>query len=136
MFLLVAMVFTACGNKMEERVEKTFDSGKPQYVRYYQKEKGEESCVKEIEYYESGQVKMEGALKDGHREGRWIAYFENGKVQSEGFFKDGLRSDAAKVFYENGNKYMEGFYKEGKHCGQWKYYDESGNLLREVDYGE
>ena len=94
------------------------------------------SYVKEIEYYESGQVKMEGGMKDGKMEGEWTSYFPDGRVQSHGFFENGERTGAAQVFYANGNKYEEGNYKNGKHCGKWKFYDEQGTLLKEVDFGE
>lgn len=128
------MLFLAsCSAQLTEKVEVSFPSGKPQVVRYYDKH---DNCVKESEYYETGQVKMEGGMKDGKMEGKWKAYFPDGRVQSIGFFSNGLRTGEATVWQENGNLYQEGFYKEGKHCGKWKFYDEQGNLLKEVDFGE
>ena len=91
---------------------------------------------KEIEYYETGQVKMEGAMKDGQREGVWTAYFPDGRPQSIADFKAGKMNGTSKVYWENGNLRWEGFYKEDRRFGKWKYYDEQGNLLNEVDYGE
>ena len=101
-----------------------------------EKEVANDNCVKETEYYESGQVKMEGGMKDGKMEGEWTSYFADGRVQSHGFFENGERTGAAQVFYPNGNKYEEGYYTKGKHSGKWKFYDEQGNLLKEVDFGE
>jgi antitoxin component YwqK of YwqJK toxin-antitoxin module len=40
------------------------------------------------EYYENGQLKVRGALKDGNWEGLFEAYWEDGKVWSKGVFKD------------------------------------------------
>ena len=128
------MLFLAsCTAQLTEKVMVSYPNGQPQVVRYFDKHN---NCVKESEYYESGQVKMEGGMKDGKMEGEWTAYFIDGRVQSHGFFKDGKRTGAAQVFYSNGNKYEEGSYKEGKHIGYWKFYDEQGNLIKEVDYGE
>ena len=134
-FLLLVMAFAlaSCSAQLTEKVEATFPDGKPMVVRYYDKH---DQCVKETEYYESGQVKMEGGLKDGKMEGEWTAYFIDGRVQSHGFFENGKRTGAAQVFYDNGNKYEEGYYKEGKHVGKWKFYNEQGTLIKEVDFGE
>ena len=128
----MTLILTACGTKLTEEVQTSYDNGQPKYVKYFTK--GGE-CVKEAEFYEDGTVKMEGAMRDGHREGEWKAFFPDGKPQSIGSFKDGLRSGSSVVYYETGNKMMEGQYSEGKHVGVWKYYEETGNLLKEVDYG-
>lgn len=129
----MAFALASCSAQLTEKVESTFPDGKPKVVHYYDKHN---QCVKETEYYSSGQVKMEGGMKDGKMDGEWTAYFIDGRVQSHGFFKDGKRTGAAQVFYSNGNKYEEGFYKEGKHVGHWKFYDEQGTLINEVDFDE
>lgn len=132
--ILSTMLFLAsCSAQLTEKVEAKFPNGQPRLVHYYDKH---DQCVKETEYYETGQVKMEGGMKDGKMDGDWTAFFPDGRVQSHGTFKDGERTGAAQVFYANGNKYQEGFYKNGKHCGKWKFYDEQGILIKEVDYGE
>ena len=128
---LIVVSFSACHN-LTEKIEVRFPNGKPQIVRYYDKS---DVLVKEVEYYDTGQVKMEGGMKDGQREGLWKAYFPDGRPQSIGYFANGLRTGQATVYQVNGNLYEEGFYKEGKHCGKWKFYDEQGDLLKEVDFG-
>lgn len=133
LLLSLALALASCQSKLTEKVEVLFPSGKPQIVQMLNKSG---DCVKWTEYYESGQVKMEGAMKGGQREGEWKSFFEDGRPQSTGFFKAGLRTGVAKVYWYNGNLREEGFYKEGKHCGKWRYYDEQGNFLREDDYGE
>ena len=135
LFILTSLflLLTSCSAQLTEKVEVKFPNGQPKIVRYF--DKGDK-CVKETEYYESGQVKMEGGMKDGEMEGEWKAYFPDGRVQSIGTFVNGLRTGRATVWQENGNLLQEGFYKEGQHCGKWKFYDEQGNLLKEVDYGE
>ena len=133
MLLAVAFAFAACSTQLEEKVVETYPDGKTQKTQFFNK-KG--TCVKEVELYETGQVKMEGGMKGEKREGEWKAYFPDGRVQSEGTFVDGLRTGKATVWQANGNLLQEGFYKEGKHVGKWKYYDEMGDLVKEVDYGE
>ena len=134
-FLLfsLALAMACCGQKLTEKVEASFPNGQPQYVSMVNKS-GE--CVRWIEYYESGQVKMEGGMKDGKREGEWKAHFPDGRMQSIGIFENDQRTGAATVWQENGNLLQEGFYKNGTHCGKWKYYDEQGYVIKEVDYGE
>jgi len=133
LFLSMVSVLTACQPKLVEKVEASHPNGQPKYVQMLDKSG---DCVQWIEYYETGQVKMEGAMKDGEREGEWKSFFPDGRTQSTGFFKAGLRTGAAKVYWYNGNLREEGSYKEGQHCGKWRYYDEQGNFLRENDYGE
>lgn len=132
-FLLLTLALASCNANMTEKVEATYSNGKPRVVRCYDKHA---QCMKEIEYYETGQVKMEGGMKNGKMEGEWTAYFPDGRVQSHGFFEDGKRTGAATVYFNNGNLMSEGFYTDGKHSGHWKWYDEQGNLLREEDYPE
>ena len=133
MLLAVAFAFAACSTQLDEKVVETYPDGKTQKTQFFNK-KG--VCVKEVELYETGQVKMEGGMKGEKREGEWKAYFPDGRVQSEGTFVDGLRTGKATVWQANGNLLQEGYYKEGKHVGKWKYYDEMGDLFKEVDYGE
>ena len=135
LFLLFAMAlaFASCTAKLTEEVVETYPDGKVQRTQFFNR-KG--TCVKEVELYETGQVKMEGGMKGNKREGEWKAYFPDGRVQSIGTFVNGLRTGQATVWQENGNLLQEGSYKDGRHVGKWKYYDEQGNLLKEVDYGE
>lgn len=132
LFFIVMSALCACQPKLIEKVEANYPNGQPQKVKILNKTG---DCVKEIEYYESGQVKMEGPMKDGLREGEWKSFFEDGRTQSMGYFTAGKRTGVAKVYWYNGNLREEGFYQEGKHCGKWRYYDEMGNFLREDDYG-
>ena len=133
LFFAVMFAIASCTAQLTEKVVETYPDGKTSKMQYFDKQG---VCVKEVEYYESGQVKMEGGMKGEKREGEWKAYFPDGRVQSIGTFVDGLRTGVATVWQENGNLLQEGFYKEGRHCGKWKFYDEQGDLIKEVDYGE
>lgn len=133
LLLTISLCFACCSAQLTEKVEVRYPNGQPELILMLNKS-GE--CVKKIEYYDSGQVKMEGGMKNGQREGEWTAYFPDGRVQSHGFYKNGVRTGAATVYRSNGNLLSEGFYKEGKHSGHWKWYDEQGNLIREENYPE
>lgn len=133
LFLAVVFAFASCTTKLTEKVVETYPDGKTLKTQFFDR-KGD--CVKEVELYETGQVRMEGTMKGEKRDGEWKAYFPDGRVQSVGTFVNGLRTGQATVWQENGNLLQEGFYKEGRHVGKWKFYDEQGNLLKEVDYGE
>ena len=133
LFFAVMFAMVSCTAQLTEKVVETYPDGKTLKTQYFDKQG---VCVKEVEYYESGQVKMEGGMKGEKREGEWKAYFPDGRVQSIGTFVNGLRTGVATVWQENGNLLQEGFYKEGRHCGKWKFYDEQGDIIKEVDYGE
>jgi len=132
--LLISLAFLMCncGQKLTEKVTESFPNGQPQYVKILDRSG---NCVKEIEYYETGQIKMEGSIQNNRREGEWKAYYLDGRPQSIGFFKAGEMDGVSKVYWENGNLRWEGSYKADKRCGKWKYYDEQGFLTKEADYG-
>ena len=133
LLLVTALMLGSCSAQLTEKVVEKYPNGQPQVVQYID---SNDNCVREAEYYETGQVKMEGGMKNGLREGEWTAYFPDGRMQSKGSFSNGQRTGEATVWQENGNLLQEGFYKNGKHCGKWKFYDEQGDLVKEVDYGE
>ena len=132
-FFFLAFLMLACGDGLREEVVATFDNGQASLARVYNRDN---QWVRELYYYESGQLRMEGAIRDGQRDGEWISYFPDGKVQSRGFFEKGKRTGKATIYHENGNLYIEGYYKDGEKTGLWIYYDEQGYETSRVDLGE
>lgn len=127
------LILVGCGNpRLTEKVVSTYDNGQPSKV-YYLNHDGQ--CVREVHYYESGLLKMEGMVENDLRNGEWISYFPDGKVQSSGFFKDGLRVGKALVYYENGHLWMDGYYTDDHKCGEWIFYDEQGYETGRTNYG-
>ena len=120
-FLFIALI--SCKDQLKEEVVQTYDNGQPASLHYVNKKN---ECVREVQYYENGIVKMEGGMKHAKRSGEWKSYFPDGKVQSTGFFEDGIRTGEASVYHENGNIYMRGQYKKGRKNGEWIFYDEQG----------
>ena len=127
------MMMASCTPSLTEQVESRFPSGQARMVKMLDKSG---NCVEEIEYYESGQVKMQGRLAGGLREGEWKAYFLDGRTQSIDNFKQGKLDGVTQVYWDNGNLRWEGRYKNEQRCGKWRFYNEQGHLLKETDYGE
>ena len=101
-FLFIALI--SCKDQLKEEVVQTYDNGQPASLHYVNKKN---ECVREVQYYENGIVKMEGGMKNDKRSGEWKSYFPDGKVQSTGFFEDGIRTGEASVYHENGNIYKK-----------------------------
>jgi antitoxin component YwqK of YwqJK toxin-antitoxin module len=133
LILLVSMsfLFLSCGDNLIEKVEETYPSNKPKAVSFYKLVDGKEMKVQEKEYYENGQLRMGGEIKDGEKTGVWEAYFEDGTLWSKGEFVNGLRTGYGENYYPNGKMREEGEYKDGKQVGKWKYYNEQGILVEE-----
>lgn len=105
------------------RVVEVGEDGHPMTVIYY---KGSEQHVRQ--YYTTMQVRCEGQMVDGLREGRWVFYHPNGNVQSECTYVQGHEEGPYRVYREDGKPYYLGHYKEGKPVGTWEFYDGDGNL--------
>jgi uncharacterized protein len=129
---LIALL-SGCMKKPFEVVEESFPSGKPKTVKFY-KNDTKEILLKEINFYEDGAKKMEGAYENGERSGTWSYWYPDGKLWSQGVYKDGKENGLKTVWHSNGQKYYEGNSKDDKRTGIWKFWDEKGNLLKEVDY--
>lgn len=131
-FFVFALLLVSCGGNMKEKVITTYKNGQPAKVYYFDREG---RWVREVDYYESGALMMEGPIADDVRNGEWTAYFPDGKVQSIGVFKDGLSEGKSQIFHENGNLWMDGSYKKDQKCGEWVFYDEQGYEMNRVNYG-
>ncbi len=80
------------------------------------------------EYYQKGDLKAEGWIKNGIKEGYWKFYHPNGKLAEKGHYRRGHR-DAYWYFYrENGIPKQAGHYKKGKMADWWLFFDSHGNV--------
>lgn len=129
----MVLLLASCGNKtLTEKVMKTHENGQPSLVYYYDRDG---RWVREVDYYETGALLMEGPVENDLRTGAWTSYFPDGKVQSTGFYENGLRTGKAEIYYENGHLWMDGWYHEDQKCGEWIIYDEQSYELGRVNYG-
>ena len=100
------------------------------------KEFSEEGTVTNARIFKDGYVIAEGIM-DGRNleQGIWKEYHTNGQLKSQGAYKDGKRIDDWVFYHPNGKVEQKGKYdKRGRAQGQWKWFYESGNLLREEMY--
>ncbi|MEO1496536.1 MAG: toxin-antitoxin system YwqK family antitoxin [Planctomycetota bacterium] len=87
------------------------------------------------EYFENGQVFVEGQYEAGKPTGTWKYYYPNGQIAKELSYKRGQPEGAFKVFNEEGKLVAEREYTAGKRTGKWSYYlPETEQLLREERY--
>jgi len=132
--LLPFLTIAGCHWGTNREIEQKYPDGTPKVEKYYTYNKGKKELVKEIQYFENRQKKMEGTYFKNLRNGKWTAWYKNGKVWSEGYFKDGLSEGVRTVYYENGKKYMVGAYARDQKVGTWQFYDNTGKLLKEVNF--
>lgn len=134
-FLLVGLlVFTFCGsNKEFEKTESSFKDGSPKVVKFYA-DKEFTKLIREVQYYPSGQKRIEGSYKNGEREGLWQAWYTDGTIWSEGEYKNGIENGIRKTYHPNGQVFYEGTMDNGERAGSWKFFKENGELEKEVNY--
>jgi len=130
----VALIFSGCKEKLVKENLTTWPDGSPRKVAFYRVTGDKKDKVREINYYQSGKIEMEGEFAGGKKDGAWTSWFENGKKQSEGYFKNDMRNGKSVVWRENGFKYYEGTYSLGKLHGTWVTYDTDGTRLTETEY--
>lgn len=127
----IIITLVSCSEPLVEKIEATYPNNKPKAISYFKPIDGKEVKVQEKLFYENGNVKMEGEIKDGKRIGMWKSYYEDGSLWSKGEFVNGERNGYGENYYPNGKMREEGDYKDGKQVGKWKYYNEHGVLVEE-----
>ncbi|MBQ8703713.1 MAG: hypothetical protein IJ524_05010 [Bacteroidales bacterium] len=111
------------------RVVEISEDGHPMTVVYYS---GNQQHW--LQYFSSMQLRSEGTMVDGQREGRWVFYHPNGLLQCEATFVGGKEEGAYRVFRDNGAPYYIGQYSGGVPTGVWEVYDQEGNLVEKTEY--
>lgn len=132
-FLWLLIIIHACQRGQVEVIHETYKSGSPKIIRYYENE-NDSIPVREIHYYENGQLKLKGEYESGKRTGTWTFWYQNGNIWSTGEYTKGLEHGKKTVYHENGKKYYEGTLHMGKRTGVWKFWDEEGKLIKSVNY--
>jgi len=106
------------------------------------------------DYYDSGELKVEGQYKNKKRVGAWKSYYKNGQISKLYSYKNGKRNKINTSYYKDGivksktekigDEYIgTGFYKSGKlkykrqvETGYYNGYFESGAIKTEANYLE
>ena len=107
--LIILLLIVGCSKEPEpkpinleilegKKIMVVVDGEVGELVVYYTKDTNEPYTGAVFELYENGEKSVEGYLKDGKEDGKWISYSENGKIRTETNKKDGLR---VKITYYN-----------------------------------
>ena len=65
-------------------------------------------------------------MVNGNKTGIYKSYFESGQIQVDGHVKNGILHGYCIHYNDEGEKLKEGEYNEGKSIGVWKEYDGIG----------
>ncbi|PID95540.1 MAG: hypothetical protein CSA94_01085 [Bacteroidetes bacterium] len=117
----IILLFSSCKDKIVEENFSTFKNGNKQVVRIYKISKGEKTLIGEKQYYETGELKIEGTYDNNKRHGVWKSYYKNGNLWSKGTYIQGIENGEKVVNYENGDLYYKGEVLNDKRVGKWKF---------------
>lgn len=86
--------------------------------------------------YANGQKAIEGAYKDGKKDGLWTEWYENGQKMSEGHFKKGMEEGVWTEWHENGQKARQVRFDQGKEEGFRSAWYDNGQQSEENHFKE
>ena len=109
----------------------------------YQQDSQKPYSGKVFNFWDNGNMKLEGSYKDGLMNGKWTWYREDGKKMVKAYYVDG-NGNGDKMIYEdlgiprngadgeltfwneNGQKMYKGTFKDGEQDGKWTFWYENG----------
>ncbi len=97
----------------------------------------EEAAIEGViykEYYENGNISLEGLMVDGKREGLFKEYDLEGRMTWERTYKDDILDGVCRKYYETGELNSDWRFKDGKSFGIAKEFYQNGKLLRKWDH--
>lgn len=86
------------------------------------------------EYYENGQIMIQGTYRDGKKEGFWKEYLRNGVPKAEGTYQNDKKEGLWIIYYPGGKKHFEGMYRNGERDGEWIEYAGDGSVFARIVY--
>lgn len=123
------------------RITSLFPDGSAERAVFYEiSDEGKELAVKEIRYFASGQLKMEGDLLDlGSGEepiphGVRVTYHVNGVPEQLAYYDRGKLHGPLQFFYPNGQLKRLEMMEGGERNGKWEVYDEDGSKREVAHY--
>jgi antitoxin component YwqK of YwqJK toxin-antitoxin module len=82
------------------------------------------------EYYETGQIEAKGHIKNGRKDDYWEYYYPDGTLESFKIYRSGLQTDSSYSYYANGDLKVKAYYSMNLKHGTFEFYDSlSGELL-------
>ena len=134
--LLIFFIFSSCKSPEQKIINDYYPNGKLMTQKVYLVTKKKPDLISETQYYENGNMKLEGKYVEGERNGKWIQWYKNGQIWSEGEFENGLRTGKSTVYNQDGTINYTGFYKLGKPDAEWTFFDENEKVAKKVVYKE
>lgn len=132
-WVVCCISFTACGEKGEKTEDKNEKStAVKENLLDKKKTIIPDGPYKEL--YESGELKIEGTMSGGKKEGEWKSYYPNGTSYSITNFAGGKLNGKTITYYANGQIRYIGYYTDGKPSGTWLIFNEKGEKLEDKEY--
>lgn len=89
-------------------------------------------------YHENGQLALEGAYRDGMKNGLWKRYYEEGQLEAKLMFQDDLFYGRIEWYYKNGQVkelgYWSGYGADSYRNNDHKWWYDNGNIKSERVY--
>lgn len=85
-------------------------------------------------YYDNGEKKAEGKVKNDKEQGEWTYWYESGQVESVQLYENGELNGPAKWYFPDGKLKKEGGYENGLGQGDWTFYYPNGQVLSKGKY--
>lgn len=118
----------------KQMVPQNYPDGSP-YIRRQVTKYSDDRVVNDgsyREYYQNGQLFVEGHYDAGEQDGEWTYWHENGQKRRTVVYDHGLLNGSWEVYRADGTLEKKKEFKNGKPNGEWTTYDETGQELRQV----
>jgi len=116
---------------LEKTVVEKYPSGKEKAIIFTLRDIANSGIVKEIHFFENGNIQVEGTLKNNKRHGIWTFYHKNGQIWSTGEFNMGKSTGEFDIFDDKGEIKFKYYYQEGERIKQEIF--QKGELYKTVD---
>ena len=108
--LTISLCSISCNNDAQniKEIKQYYDNGQLKATGFMKN--GKKNGKSKL-YYLNGQLKQEGQWQNDKQEGLWIFYYEDGTILEKVNFKNNEKDGLSEFFYPNGNKQEESHFK-------------------------
>ena len=108
-----------------------------------------------MDWYENGQMEIQGDYRDGEPHGQWTSWYENGQMESQREYRDGEEEGEQTYWHENGQMSIhrprdgqytswrengevhgQGTMVNGRRHGEFTYWHENGQMSRHTGWAD
>lgn len=134
--LITIFLYSSCERESYWIVTELYSSGNTKVEQEYYLDGDDTIFIYQRVLSINGNVYLEGALKNGERDGLWKSYFPEGTIWSETGFNEGEMDGETKTFFPNGKLRYSGIYSNGEKDGEWRFYDSTGAFIKKASFQE